>query len=266
MAVFSSVTVITAVRNNPDGLRKLQESIALRDVEIEWVIVDDNGKSVRELTEACAPVIFEKKTTIYEAFNLGVAAASSSHVIFVGSDDFLLSGFDSMVKSMLGLDIDVVCALPRGQYASDGLAIDELLLNNYCQQGLIYDRELVLKYGFNTRYTIAADYLLNLQVANNQDLKVESHFAEIVHFSDGGISSTAWDTLFHVEWHKHKKLIPKIASSPNFNKCIGRMKNARLIRLSEQGFDWPSFSSMVMSPPCRHDLAAFIQGSKRRLF
>lgn len=266
MSNFSDITVITAVRNNPEGLERLQESICSLNVEIEWIIVDDNGKSVKNLSDKGSPLIFQKKTTIYEAFNIGLEAATSSHVIFVGSDDYLLPSLDSLVEELRRSDVDVFCALPRGKYTDNIFSLDSLLRYNYCQQGLVYNRELILKYGFNTRYPIAADYLLNLQLAIVADLKVESRPFEIVHFSDGGVSSTTWDTLFHVEWHRHSQLIPSIKNSPNFDNCIRRLKSARLIRLSQRGIDGPSFRSMFHIAPRKQDLSALIQGLKRRLF
>ena len=265
MGIFQGITVITAVKDNPSGLKALEESLERLGCELEWVVVDDNGESLKHINGSLNLIGITQKSTIYEAFNIGTEHATSSHVIFIGSDDLCLPGLANLQEVLQGCDVDVICAQPSGPYNGEGFKLDHLLQHNYCQQGLIYSREIVRKIGFETRYRIASDYLLNVRIALNPDLLVKNYPVDIVHFSDGGISSTTWDTLFHVEWDKHARSHSEIRLNPFYHHCVRKICTARQIRLRNNAFDWPSIRTMFRHPPKKKDLAAFAKGIMRML-
>ena len=90
-----SLTVITVVRNDPDGLRVTARSLAEQDFrEFEWVVVDGGSASetqrvLEEIRSSCAVQISEPDDGIYDAMNKGVRQATGDWSIFLNAGDLL---------------------------------------------------------------------------------------------------------------------------------------------------------------------------------
>ena len=90
---FPLVTVITAVRNNKEGIRKTLESIfsqaypRLEVIVIDGASTDGTMDVVREYADRIDYVVSEPDKGVYDAMNKGIAASHGDYVNFMNSGD-----------------------------------------------------------------------------------------------------------------------------------------------------------------------------------
>ena len=90
---FPLVTVITAVRNNKEGIRKTLESIFsqtysnLEVIVIDGASTDGTMEVVREYADKIDYAVSEPDKGVYDAMNKGIAASHGDFVNFMNSGD-----------------------------------------------------------------------------------------------------------------------------------------------------------------------------------
>jgi glycosyltransferase involved in cell wall biosynthesis len=99
-----SVTVITVVRNDHDGLRRTAESVAAQSHPVQHVVIDGaSTDGTRELIEQLRPSLGYASSApdsgIAQAFNRGLAAARGDWVNFLNAGD-VFAGPDVVARAM----------------------------------------------------------------------------------------------------------------------------------------------------------------------
>jgi len=84
------LSIITVVRNDPDGLERTSRSIQEQGADIEWIVID--GASTDDTLDCLdehAPSILvsERDRGIYDAMNKGMRAASGDWITFLNAGD-----------------------------------------------------------------------------------------------------------------------------------------------------------------------------------
>lgn len=172
-----SLSIITVVLNDPDGLRRTQDSLRRQTIQPEWIVVDGHSSEATQavLSELPDTVhwISERDDGIYDAMNKGLQMAKGDFVVFLNAGDSLSDeGVVADVLRYFGSDegkgIDVLCGganlvLADGRKIYRGPKVAE----KYIWHGLpanhqaTYYRRLMLgAQPYDIRFGICGDYFL----------------------------------------------------------------------------------------------------------
>lgn len=183
---------------------------------IQVVIMD--GGSTDETLQILArfkdhpvKIVSGKDQGLYDAMNKGIDLASGKWFYFMGADDRLLNGF-SELAGKLEDDDTIYYANSVPFYEDEQLATDYGLLQGefspyrlakYCMnhQSILYPSKVFKTYSYETRYSLSADYALNICLWGDDRFKKQFYNIEIVSYNMGGRSSFNKDHLFDLEKH-----------------------------------------------------------------
>jgi glycosyltransferase involved in cell wall biosynthesis len=205
------ISIIIATYNAEKFLPGCLESIASQSYpNIELVVIDscstDNTISLLKTFDRF-PVIWisEHDNGIYDALNKGIGLAKGQWLYFIGSDDRLLPGFSELASKLHG-EKNIFYANSTSYYTAATKPTFEILtgkfsryrLAKYCvnHQSVIYPSSAFKHYRYNTRYTVFADYDLNLKLWGNRHFKKIYCNVPIVNYHMDGFSSTVTDDAF----------------------------------------------------------------------
>lgn len=188
-----------------------QQYNAYEVLVIDGLSKDKTLEKVRSYNDARLKIHSEKDNGIYDAMNKGVALASGTWLMFLGSDDEL---YDSNV---LG---DVYTAINKndrviygnvmlkgntgwgndGQLYDGEFTIQKLLKVNIAHQAIFYHKEVFIKCGvYNLNYKVCADFDMNLKAASKYKLKYIDR--TIANFFAGGASTNTGDASFEKDYN-----------------------------------------------------------------
>ena len=145
---------------------------------------------------------------IYDAMNKGIDRSSGEWLLFLGSDDYLY-GKEVLADVMKYLtdEYDIVYGevesnLPERNKGEWSL---EFLDANRCHQAIFYKRSFFGKsLRYNLKYTVLADFDMNLRWFLNKRYKHRYVPIVISHYSDGGYSSYTKDEAFYKDFGLNK--------------------------------------------------------------
>lgn len=210
------LTVVTAVRDDPEGLQRTFASLRTQDLEgVEVLVIDSSADraSVGEVCSDIAVVEWVEPKGVYAAMNLGLQHASGTYVQFLNAGDCLhddsifqrvrvASG--SAAQWMFG-PVEIVesggsrAITPQWNYSVEQRHLFARGLFPQ-HQGTFARRDLLHRLGgFDTSFRIAADYAMFLRISQVSDpLQLDFVVAD---FHAGGLSSQRWQESFR-EFHR----------------------------------------------------------------
>lgn len=176
---------------------------------IELIIIDGQSSDntvliVKKYGDKISYFISEKDNGIYDAMNKGIAAAKGEWILFLGADDALYTPTvvkqifdDSTVNAVDFLYGDVEFTSNKRRYGAQK-NYQQLIEQNICHQAIFYKRTIFSVIGnYNIRYSILADYELNLRVFRQPLLQTKYTPVIVTLFNDKGASNTTIDKYFH---------------------------------------------------------------------
>ena len=210
------LTIVSAVRDDLEGLQRTFESLRTQDLEGVEVLVLDSSSDRASVGDVCgdiAAVEWMEPQGVYAAMNTGLQHASGKYVQFLNAgdclhDDSVLQRVRACVASeaqwMFG-PVEIVgkdgkrTVTPVWDYSVEKKHMFARGLFPQ-HQGTFARRELLQKLGeFNTSFRIAADYALFLRMSQVSD-PLELDFV-VADFHEGGLSSERWQESFR-EFHR----------------------------------------------------------------
>jgi glycosyltransferase involved in cell wall biosynthesis len=197
------ITIIIVTYNAAKYLQNCLDSVYTQQYPaIDIVVID--GKSTDgtfEILQKNASRLHfwlsEKDKGIYDAMNKALAHISGQWVYFLGADDTLLPEFSDMVLQLTNLN-----AIYYGNVLVKGVKRSGLISPYYMAKGgifhqaIIYPKSVFGKYTYNTKYKIAADYALNMQLYKDKAYKFIYLDIIISKYNHTGISSRVIDEAF----------------------------------------------------------------------
>ena len=217
------LTVVTVVKDDPDGLRATSESLARQDLYgVEWTVIDSSRdrERTRALVDASGIACeyhWVTPTGIYPAMNEGLFAASGTYCYFLNAGD-TLNGDDALSNLRLVTaegDPEWLCCRVTVQ-ASSGQEVVTPQWDFKAEkqrffargvfpphQGTVAKTQLLRDAGgFDASYRIAADYALALRLSTVADpLMIDRSLAT---FREGGVSSVKGQDSFK-EFHRARR-------------------------------------------------------------
>ncbi len=204
------ISIIIATFNAAENLQACLNSIATQTVMGIEIVVVDGGSSdqtisiLKAFTHPGLSWQSEPDNGIFDALNKGAQRARGRWLYFLGSDDLLLPGFSEMALKLLSANT-VYYGIPKAYYLK-GKRPDYILLGGkfsgykmakYClnHQVIIYPAVVFRKYHYQLKYSVLADYVLNMQVWGDKNFKKKFVPIEIALYNMTGISSYKKDPL-----------------------------------------------------------------------
>jgi len=178
------ITVITVVFNNASQLEKTIKSVLSQSyVNIEYIIIDGGSNDgtfgiLQKYSEKIDFWISEPDKGIYDAMNKGIEKATGSWINFMNSDDEFYSK-DSIGEIFYDHICDSIEIIYGDVVASDNVTSQDLMIKAkpikqlwkemcFSHQSCFIRKETLMKYMFNLKYSIAADYFLLLNLYKNK--------------------------------------------------------------------------------------------------
>jgi glycosyltransferase involved in cell wall biosynthesis len=215
------LTVVTAVRDDPDGLERTLASLHKNDLSGVEVVVIDSSKhrdSVVRLSAGIAHVHWVPPAGIYAAMNDGLRLASGDFVQFLNAGDVLHdSGVLSSVRIQLSASpawafgtVEIVSragkrvTTPSWDYASHERSL--FSKGFFPQHQGMFTRTESLRSigGFDTSFTIAADYAAFLRLSQVAEPLILDRV--VADFFEGGASTIHWKHAL-AEFHRARREI-----------------------------------------------------------
>ena len=213
---YAWLTIVSAVRDDLEGLRRTFTSLRTQDLDGVEVLVIDSSSDRGSVAEVCgdiATIEWVDPQGVYAAMNTGLQHASGNFVQFLNAgdclhDDSVLMRVRASVSSdaqwMFG-PVEIVgedgkrTVTPAWDYSVEKQHMFARGLFPQ-HQGTFARREFLQNMGgFNTAFRIAADYEMVLRMSQVSD-PLELDFV-IADFYEGGLSSERWQESFR-EFHR----------------------------------------------------------------
>ena len=205
------LSIIIPTFNSANTLRRALDSIigqTLNDLEVlimDGVSTDQTLDIAKTYNGNRIRIFSEPDNGVYDAMNKGIDKASGEWLYFLGSDDYLFSKdvlSKVFEKKLDGIDIlyGDVCApqLDKRHYGEWSI---ETLPYNRCHQAIFYRKKIFEMTGlYNLKYSVLADYAINLQWFLRRDIKNLYCPISIASFTPGGYSEIIFDDAFYEDY------------------------------------------------------------------
>lgn len=195
------LSIVTVCRNCADALRTTIESVARQDYpDIEYVVID--GASTDETADIVRTNpdidirLSEPDRGIYDAMNKGTRLATGEWILFMNAGDRFAAP-DTASRLMQGIaEGDDVVYGSVIKLASDGTLVTYPAAEPrnshrmiFCHQSVMCRREMLLKYPFDIRHRLSADFKFfkTLMRAGAQFHRTD---IPVAIFDTGGVSNT----------------------------------------------------------------------------
>jgi glycosyltransferase involved in cell wall biosynthesis len=204
------ISIIIATFNAGLHLQDCLESIKEHAVSNTEILVLDGGSTddtisiLKSFSYPDLSWISQPDQGIYDALNKGVKMAKGRWIYFLGADDRLLPGFRALASKLEeentiyyanSLDYfgnrENVFPLLKGSFTKYRLA--KFCMNH---QSIIYPAKAFMKYNYQLKYKIAADYVLNMALWGDDAFKKRFYPIQIVRYDMTGLSSFTKDEIF----------------------------------------------------------------------
>lgn len=224
------ISVVIPTHNASSTVREAIESVLNQQYEqIEILIVDyHSSDDTCEIVSRYSKVRFIEEPTkgIYQAMNHGILHARGEWLYFMGADDVMYNPlvfkqlFEQCIPETTQLilgkveNIGVTNALVKSEYTNK-FSREIYWRNTLHHQGILYHKSIFQKNQYNTKYTILADYALNLTLylAKTKAYHCQLYFAKSF---AGGISKQFTHELYDEELALKNELLPFIPKVVNW--------------------------------------------------
>jgi glycosyltransferase involved in cell wall biosynthesis len=245
------ISIIIATYQAEAHIERCLASVAAqRFTDYEVWVIDGGSKDrtveiVRARAEADVRIrwLSEKDGGVYDAMNKGIARSRGAWVFFLGADDRFatVGSLAEIAPHLKEGEVDFVhgnIVWINDGWGRDGttyggeLTPAELLMSNYCHQGIFYARTVFSRYGgYRTKYRVLADWEFNLRIYRGVRRRhVPVLVAEVSGggLSQGGGGDYAFDRDFVALASEALGLVPKSAVFRDRNNRIKQRWKAYL--------------------------------------
>jgi glycosyltransferase involved in cell wall biosynthesis len=175
---------------------------------VELIVVDGASKDntlqvLSELQQVKSfKVISEKDKGVYDAMNKGITSATGEWLYFLGADDELYN--NDVLQKVFGSVVPAADMIYGNIWLTEQKKVYggpfgrwKILMKNVSHQAIFYKRQLFEIFGtYDLSYPILADYVFNLKLFAQPELKLQYIDLTIANFAEEGLSSTRRDQNF----------------------------------------------------------------------
>jgi glycosyltransferase involved in cell wall biosynthesis len=228
------LSVIIPTLNRQETAALVAERICglLHTLDVEVIVVTPAGQ------RATAPIakvryVADAGHGVYAAYRAGLHSASGEYVWFIGDDDYPLDAAADLIPFLQNGAVDMLVApvlLSSGRLYRPTKSLLLLLYFNWCQQGVVYRRQTLLRRRFFRRLMIQADQYINVLLRADKAVSVKFLKRPICVFGVNGISGrmqdAAYDALRTVLAHRALGCVGFLAYRvlESFRQLVRRMR------------------------------------------
>lgn len=219
-----TISIITVVYNAEFQIEKTIQSVIshISDYKIEYIVIDGNSKDntlkiIDKYKNHINYLLSEKDEGIYDAMNKAITKCSGHYLYFLNAGDILLPNVFNTLKDPINSNYDIIYGHVQVGNNNDIWEcknIESIFYDMpFSHQAVLVKRYIMTKYNFNTKYKIAADYnlFLNLYLENYNFYKTDTIFS--IYDTNGISNSNSIVTI--IEYYKVLKTKAKM-----FDKLI----------------------------------------------
>jgi glycosyltransferase involved in cell wall biosynthesis len=194
------LSVVIATLNRLGTAKLLGERVMelLPLVDVEVVVVGPSPADASALGRSMRYVVDERQGA-YAAYTAGIHAAVGDYVWILGDDDYPLDPVAKIGDFLREGSADVLVApvlLTSGGIRRPTKNLLLLLYFNWCQQGLIYRRQVLLNHRFFRRLAVQADQYVNVLLRADRSVRLKYLPDPICVFGVNGLSGRMHDAAF----------------------------------------------------------------------
>jgi glycosyltransferase involved in cell wall biosynthesis len=191
------LSVIIATLSRPETVRLMAGRIRelLPALETEVIVVTP-AVGVRPPSNDLVRYVADAGRGVYAAYNAGLRTASGEYVWFMGDDDYPLDAATDVSGILEAGAVDVLIApvlFSSGRIYRPTRMLLLLHFLNWCQQGVIYRRGLLLRHKFFRRLTVQADQYVNILLRSDPAVRKIFLAEPICLFGVSGVSGRVRD-------------------------------------------------------------------------
>jgi glycosyltransferase involved in cell wall biosynthesis len=194
------LSVIIATLNRLGTARLLGERVLelLPALDVEIVVV---GPSVADasVSDKLVRYVVDEGRGAYAAYAAGLRVAVGEYVWILGDDDYPLDSVSRIGEFVREGLADVLVApvlLSSGRIYRPTKSLLFLLYFNWCQQGIVYRRRVLLRHRFFRRLAVQADQYVNVLLRADPLVRFEYLPDPICVFGVNGLSGRTHDTAY----------------------------------------------------------------------
>jgi len=200
------LSIVIVTYNASSTLQQCLDSIYLQRLkEIKIVVIDgaSTDGTIELLKKNESKLSFwksEKDSGIYDAMNKALKFVNTEWVYFLGADDELLPDFSNFADQLKNKSLIYYAnVVYKGKKHSGEVSAYRQAKLGLFHQSIIYPASVFRKYKYNTKYKIAADYALNMQLYKDSEYQFKYSDYIIAKYNDTGVSSINEDINFEYD-------------------------------------------------------------------
>lgn len=200
------ITVIIPVFNGVQHIEGAIESVINQEYDnVECIIIDGGSTDgtldiIRKFDDRIDLWLSEPDKGVYDAMNKGAMLAAGEWLFFMGSDDRLQNVLHFVAKLLRESNViyhgDIYKVNSRRSYGGK-FSARRLIRGNIPHQAIFYPRSIFVKYRYDLKYEVVADYHLNLLCFCDKEFRFAYIPLLVALFNDGGgLSASCRDIAF----------------------------------------------------------------------
>jgi glycosyltransferase involved in cell wall biosynthesis len=195
------LSVIIATRNKLGTARLLGERVLelLPTLDVEIVVVGPFGADASVSDNKLVRYVVDEGRGAYAAYARGLSVAVGEYVWILGDDDYPLDSLARICEFVRERSADVLVApvlLSSGRIHRPTKSLLFLLYFNWCQQGIVYRRRVLLQQRFFRRLAVQADQYVNVLLRADPSVRFVYLSDPICVFGVNGLSGRMHDTAY----------------------------------------------------------------------
>jgi glycosyltransferase involved in cell wall biosynthesis len=168
----------------------------LPDIEMEVIVVQPVG--VPKLPDTgVVRFISDDGHGVYLAYRAALRCATGEYCWFMGDDDYPLDAASQLTDTLLAGEADLIVSpviFSSGRLYRPTRSRLIMHFLNWCQQGVIYRRKVLVRVRFFRRLPVQADQYVNIMLRADPNVRTTFFTTPICVFGVGGISGRLRDT------------------------------------------------------------------------
>lgn len=200
------ITVIIPVFKGVQHIEQAINSVINQKYDnVECIIIDGGSTDgtldlIRMFDDRIDLWLSEPDKGVYDAMNKGAMLAAGDWLFFMGSDDRLQNVLHSVAEHLRESNViyhgDIYRINSRRPYGGKFNA-RRLVRGNMPHQAIFYPRSIFVKYRYDLKYKVVADYHLNLLCFGDKEFRFAYIPLLVALFNDGGgLSASCRDIAF----------------------------------------------------------------------
>lgn len=204
------VSIVIVTYNASDTLQRCLDSVysqthrnSIKLIVIDGKSTDGTVEILQQNSDRIDYWTTEPDQGIYDAMNKSLMQIDTPWVYFIGADDALLPDFSKFITELKDpATIYYGNVLYKGKKCSGLISPYRQAKLGIFHQSIIYPSFVFKKYKYNTKYPIAADYALNMQLFKDPAYHFEYKDYIIADYNHTGASSQIKDEPFEADKSK----------------------------------------------------------------